>query len=689
MNRISSGGRWRRLLVYGRELATIAALGLAITLWEVPSRGMAALGAAPFGLALAYLCILAGRLFIGVFRLPPERFGDIPTVVLVGFLTLSSLLLVAALALPLFLPVAALLVALGVVGGVVGINPPVSRLSSSTQGLACLVLSLAAGTLWSLETIKPTVTTRSAVVIFRPWVDGYNHACFIRIFRDAQGIFSLEHFSMAGERAPFYHYGSLLIPALLSSTTETTCYLAYASFYVPLGMTLTGLAAFAMARWWWGPGAGLAATVGVLMLPDASWYGLGNRFLSYFWLEEIAPTSAYGIALLAVAWILVFEGCRAGRPGLIAAGFVAAGLNVAFKAQLFFASALLVWVYPAFFFRGFSSRIRLAWLVFSVATFAVVIHFAQRSPEIPLMKLDGSGLKPYVTQVISNLDNPRMKQLLAVEPTTTWTHDLLAGVVHLTFGTFGIFMVAFPIMAVLLIRSVGSSGRLSKVESALFPILVTANYLVMALGLALDDRTHHMPNELLHRPLVWAYFVVAAWTVGCFHEIILKPRLAPGGPLRRIIPVVLAALLCVPYFFGQGVQVGPMWSQELASLRVPGDLVHCAGFLREHSARGEVVQYSMDDRWNVLSALAERPIYVADTWRSETQTNPRILHRLDEMAKFRRLIDPAEIGAFAAQRKIVWYVLDPSTRVNWPGEILAHPAFQSGDYRVYHFAPKQ
>jgi hypothetical protein len=196
-----------------------------------------------------------------------------------------------------------------------------------------------------------------------------------------------------------------------------------------------------------------------------------------------------------------------------------------------------------------------------------------------------------------------------------------------------------------------------------------------------------MPDELLHRPLVWAYFVVAAWTLGCFDEMVLKPRLSRIGPARRMVPVVLLALLGVPFFFGQGVLVGPGWSRELTSIRVPVGFVRCAGFVREHSARDQIVQNSADDRWIILSALAERPVYVADTWRSPTQTNEKILKRFEEMARFRRLTDPAEIAAFAARRKIAWYVLDPTTRVNWPASILAHPAFESGGFRVYHFAP--
>ena len=168
-----------------------------------------------------------------------------------------------------------------------------------------------------------------------------------------------------------------------------------------------------------GSGPGLAAASGVLLIPDASRYGIANPFLGYFWLSETGPAWMYGIATIAVAWLLVFEGCRVGRLGLVAAGFATAGLTVAFKAQMFLANALLIWTYPAFFLRGASRRGRLAWLAFSVPTFAIGAWISWRVPGVPLLRLDGSGLKPYLTQVVFNLNGPEMRRLLAVGPTTS------------------------------------------------------------------------------------------------------------------------------------------------------------------------------------------------------------------------------------------------------------------------------
>ena len=82
------------------------------------------------------------------------------------------------------------------------------------------------------------------------------------------------------------------------------------------------------------------------------------------------------VALTAVAWVFVFEGCRSGRLGVVGLGFVAAALAGCQGAQVFVANAFLVWVFPAIFARGVRSRWRAAWLAFAVATFLAAVQVA-------------------------------------------------------------------------------------------------------------------------------------------------------------------------------------------------------------------------------------------------------------------------------------------------------------------------
>jgi hypothetical protein len=210
-----------------------------------------------------------------------------------------------------------------------------------------------------------------------------------------------------------------------------------------------------------------------------------------------------------------------------------------------------------------------------------------------------------------------------------------------------------------------------------------ANYLVMALGLASDAHNPNHPHELHHRPLVWAYFAVAAWTGGCLYETALRRWAQRFRSSWVVFTFLLAALLAFPIALGPGVQVGPGWGEQFTSRPFPVGLVRCAEFLRAKSARGDVVQDSEADPLLALSALSERPPFAADT--TETGGRDAIARRLDEARSFRRLTDLSRVFAFAAAHGIRWYVLHPETRVKWPLSLLGRPAFESGGYRVFRF----
>ena len=100
MTRASWKLSYQDLLASVAEIWAIALLTLGQVLWAVPTRGRAALGLVPLGLALGYLSLMAGRLVIHGLRLPGDRFGDGPTVLVVGWLAVNAALFVVASVLP-------------------------------------------------------------------------------------------------------------------------------------------------------------------------------------------------------------------------------------------------------------------------------------------------------------------------------------------------------------------------------------------------------------------------------------------------------------------------------------------------------------------------------------------------------------------------------------------------------------
>ena len=678
-----------KLLVSRWELGGIGASALVFWLWGRASGGPAGFAVVLFFLALSYICTLAGRLCLGAVRVIPGPGLDFPTVFLFGFFFVNSALFFLALATPLGLARNALVVVLGVAAWGLAAGPasvPAPAHSGPVwPGLACTLISLFAATLWSGDSIRPFLTTRGAVVV-KPWIDSFQHACVVRMFRDAHGPGSLEHIMMSGRPAPVYHYASYATPALLAAVTDTPCYLAFTSFQAPLGIVLTGLAAFALVRSWWGPGAGLAATVALLLLPDASRYGLGNAYLSYDWLQQIAPGGAYGVALLAISWLLLFEAGRSGRAAVFAGSFLAAGLVLGYKAHLFVANAFLIWAAPSFLACGARPLRRVAWFSFALGSFLAVVSLARHVPSAPLLRLDGSGLKTYLGQLAFNLSDGPAKRFLAVTPETPWLPDLGRGIVHLLLGTFGAFgpaclALVFPMVRR---REDGDSGR-TRTAVVLFPIVVVVNYLVMSLGLAPDEQSLTGAHELQHRPLVWAYFAVAAWTGGAFHETLLKGWLQRSRRLRALLLPALAGLLCVPLVLGVNVQDGPGWGQQLTRAAMPVDLFECARFLRERGRPGDVIQDSARDPVLALSALSERPEFAVDFWDPRFKT--LLAGRLEALRGLERIADRDQLFREASAHRLRWYVLHPGTgaRLDWPRSFLAEPAFVSGGYRVYHF----
>ena len=76
--------------------------------------------------------------------------------------------------------------------------------------------------------------------------------------------------------------------------------------------------------------------------------------------------------------------------------------------------------------------------------------------------------------------------------------------------TLGAFVVLYPFLA-------GHVARHRDAMVAALPVLVAAVYLVMSSGLAYGAHGAGQPEELLHLPFVWAYFVACIWTGAALH----------------------------------------------------------------------------------------------------------------------------------------------------------------------------
>jgi hypothetical protein len=633
---------------------------------------------------LAALSFVYGRAFLIATALERAAATSLTLQFLSGYLLLNLLLLVLAFASPLSIGGNILVACL--IGIVLFVAP---RRRNDAQGeakshapaLIGLLLSGVASTLWCNDALTPMVR-EGDVTIFQLWGDSFVHARHISVFAQAHGLASMSDIRMAGAPPFLYHYASYALPAAVNAMTAIGAYETFASFLLPVGVLLTGLAAYAFAASLWGRWPGLGACAALLLLPDGYQQGFGNKYLSYNFMQQVNVGSLYGVACVAVAWIFVLDGCRSRRWSSIIVGWALALVTLPYKAHVFVANAFLIMIYPCLFFGGMRVRSRLALAAGLIACFVAVVVASQGFDRIPTLRLDGSGARTYLSYLLVNYDAGWARSLAVAglgEPPWSAARVAVAGSLIILVSTLGYWCAALA-PAVWMSRTLHPAA-------GLFPLLIVVNYLVMALGLAMDQNEIGAPDELINRPLVWAHFAVAAWTGGalyyqCFGNN--PPRSTAGKALAASVAI---AALAVAATFGANLQTFPHWVGFRTFTEggaVPTCLVDAAHYIRDHGAVTDVVQDSENDSRVWLTGLSERADFAM---LAPLHPPAGLLDRLEQLAELKRMTNAQDIRRFAQDNHIAWYLLRPNSEVAWPQTFRDTSVFTCGGYRVFHFGP--
>jgi len=599
-----------------------------------------------------------------------------PARLLAGFTVVNTALFVVAAAHLPALRGTALTIGAGATAALAWICRRTARAAPPERLPALLAtgFSLVAATLLAQDTIRPTEVA-GATTVFRPWVDAFFHVAQIARIGEVHGG-AMEDVMLAGFPARLYHYAPYVTPALLKAIGGVSAYGAYGGALVPLGVLLTGLAAYVLVASWWGPWPGFAATVALLALPDAAAQGARNSYLSYHWLQGVGPAGLYGVALLALAWTLVLRGCAHRSAVQLLAGWSLGACTLAYKAQLFVAASLLLWIYPALAMRGVRPLRRAAWLVGSLVAYLGAVRVAGRSASFPVMRLDGSAAAPFLRETLLPNQAPgAFRAFFEPHLMAGSQRAMLAwGAVYVVGAAIGLFAVAYPLL-------VGHLRRRVEARVLAWPALVIASFAVAAVGLAFDDRGIGTRDELLHRPFVWAYFVAATWVGGAVALAVLSNR-RRACVVKALLVAASALLLVVPAARGaRGVQAKPGWS--LARVEVPTALVRVADWLRTHAAPDDVVQDAHGDPRLALAALSDRRPFVVRFWMRVRYGQEEIATRSAELDSLLRASSEEELRALAVRTRIRWIVLHPGDAPPWPPAFVARPAFESSGFRAY------
>ena len=666
-----------RTVTYSKaDLITVFLIAAVVSVWAASAGGSFSLWVLLACEVMFFAFYLTGSLFAGIEALAKGVLFELPLRLLVGYAVVNTALLVLAWLSPLGI-IDNFTIVLAAVMLALFLAQRREQNQGSVAGFFAIGICILATTLWCQDSLDP-ILKKNGVVVFKPWVDGFYHAVHIRIFAESHGASTIEDFRMQGVPARLYHYGMYMLPAFIKKVSAIQSYAAFAGVLVPVGVLFTGLAAYAFFGALWGAWPGLAACAALLVLPDGAQQGMQNPFMSYQWLTQISPSATYGLALLAVAWLFVIQGCAQGHRLQLFAGWAFAGILVAYKLHFVIASSLMLLVVPALFFRAaLGLKKRIAWVVAAGTFYVVALLVVQKVPGVPLIRFDGSSIGE-VLYLVSTFHVPGAFREFVVEhmgrrfATTT---NLLYGVPYILFTALGVFA---PILVILVVALRKRTSLLYLV----FPLLLLGNFLAMFFGLALD-MSSSTPDELLHRPVMIVYFFVVAWIGGASGLLLLNARHA--RKLARPVLIGLAALLMsVPASLGRGVQL--MWAMpKISPVRLPTALIRVADYIRTHGGPQDVFQDSQFDRFYAISALSERKTFVVHTLTNMPYRGEMVAKRTVAVNRLLSLRLPKLVVATARAFGIRWFVCWRGDGVSWPPELRDHPAFRAGPFAVYDF----
>ena len=509
------------------------------------------------------------------------------------------------------------------------------------------------------------------------WIDYFVHGGIISQFGDPLAVRGSVF--LADHPPLLYHYATYMLPAALSGLLGEPGLPLATSFWLPLGVLTMCAGAYALGAGLAGPAGALAAVAVLLLVPDASSYGLRNGFLSFHFHTVVTPGANYviGVFLVSAALLLRWAPGASPRP-LLASAALALGA---------------LWFRVHVFAVGFP-----AWL----ATAALATRTVRARP----LLFAGSGLLAFLLFVIvfyaaTDSDFALPVFLEAVhewqEPTPYGASyarlrieggDLLGvtvGIALMYLACLGALVVLYPLAVWLAHRA----RALQPID--VFPAFLIAAYLAMMLTAPIDK--HRDSTEFTVRPFVLVYAALAVWTVCllCRAFALRWPQRA-----RQAWPALLgASLLGVALAWHGSAAIGVPkfdWGWGFYPKRIDVGLTQAARYLREHGRPGQVfavrgvgLRWAATDPAIQLISLSGMPAYLsyADAHTMEGSSRGKVaLERFAELTRLERA--PSAAAALDELRRlgIAWYVATGWSGPPWDPE-WRQARFREGNVAIY------
>jgi hypothetical protein len=652
-------------------LLACLAISIFLVVWITLASGSFNLRSAVFLLVLPWVLLRGGGIITAALRLPSFFALD--------FLLGVAIVSVGVMAWKIFVPLSLwvlLIILLIAVAGIPKFLPDHQRDPVSALQLLSVIASLAAATGWSQDLILPTSSVEGGIV-FKPWSDFFVHATIVARSLGDQTLYQVGNFEWKGFPAGIYHFASYSLALCLAKVAHVPAYDTVVGFWAPFGSFLTGLASYALGRAIWGQGAGLAALVAVLLIPDGAMLDLAHPYYGYFWLQHVAPGGLYGVAIAGTALILILQGARDAQRVWILSGVLLGALVALFKVHILAAAFPLLF---SFAILAWPPRRRRRWLVLSiciaagVALIALANHF-----RVGLnIRLDFSGGAWYWKLLANKANATPVESWYRVFATGhPFPSHLAQAIGLLLLSAFGIFAALAPLTWLLAVQ------RKTWQASDAISVAAVAILLLMTFGL----NGNVASSEFMHRPFVWAYWLVASLTAGRFFSMAAE-RWPQPSILATVISVL--ALMLVPIRSGSGLERSKTSGPDtFSNLRLDQGLIDCASYIRRQPPADAVVQDSHLDELLILGGLSERRSFIArvkmwmiisQAFRKSPYTYQEQLRKLQNLQQATNVQD---LQRSVRETGIRWYVIHPGDPNIWPAEFRNHPIFESNGYQVY------
>jgi len=673
----------KRLLGSG----TAVSIGLvSLLLGSMAARGVSAPLALVFASAavFSYVVLASGRLVLHI-----AHASDLPRVAAwplgVTLTGIALLVLVAA-----FSVTAALAFALWA-AAITALDIATARLrkrdpAAGRADLIGFALCCALIAVWCKDLAAvPAILARTGQ--FPAWSDYFLHAGVISQFGDARAI-GRGAIWLADTPWFLYHYASYTLPAVFAWPLDQPGLPLATSIWVPVGMLCLAGATYTLGATLAGPAGGVAALAALLLMPDASNYGLRNGFFSFHWSLLAIPATGYALGAALLAIVFLHRWVQTRSPSAFAISAALAIATVLFRAHVFIL-LFPAWVAIVAMASHTVQRRRLLFL-FLTGAFAIgavlALRFLPHLPaEISWVFDEGRALERFL-HFVHRRQEPTAYQGLYQRIGTEYgeTAATAAGVLLVYLACLGLFVLLYPLALGLLWRRLQLAG----VDGFPLALLVTYAFVLLVAPIP----AHHDASDFTQRPFVLLYAVVAAWTAAS----LLRSLSEQGSHGKRLWQTLLiGTAVALPFLWTNAAEMARpkfYWSRPFATHSVAPDLLAAADFVRSRARPGDTLAaWPLPlrdvglDAPTELVALTAVPAYLARFWIHEALGGSNRIAAVDRyraLGEVARANDPQSALQKMRDLRVRWYVVTSRGEPAWDPQ-RTRPTWARGAVAIY------